>query len=332
MTLIFIACLGRDWEIKLKLAMKKILLVCLLVVTLLLLIVSFRKNNIITKEEALKNLTSPNSKFINWHGSEIHYLEFGDRSKETILMLHGLMGNVHNFDTLISLMKNDYHILAFDLPGFALSDQPNFEALKTTKHIEAYTAFYSFVFDTLNLHDVHLVGGSLGGWISWEICHTMPDKIKSLTLIASAGYDVEKKASRSYPLLNSKLTDLVIAKGVPKFVSRLIMGNSFYNKNIRDDKDVNRQNLNLNIDGNLKYLVGLLSSGELPDTTKITSITKPTLIIWGENDNIISYSNAQKFNRDIPISKVVIYKNCGHSPHREYPVETHNEIVSFIKQ
>lgn len=54
----------------------------------------------------------------------IHYVEAGEPSKPTILLLHGFPSDSNQFRDLIPLLSQDYHILAPDLPGFGLTASP----------------------------------------------------------------------------------------------------------------------------------------------------------------------------------------------------------------
>ena len=55
-------------------------------------------------------------------GFEIFYREAGDRSKPTLLLLHGFPSSSHMFRDLIPLLADRFHLVAPDLPGFGLSE------------------------------------------------------------------------------------------------------------------------------------------------------------------------------------------------------------------
>jgi pimeloyl-ACP methyl ester carboxylesterase len=62
----------------------------------------------------------------------------------------------------------------------------------------------------------------------------------------------------------------------------------------------------------------------------IRQINKPTLILWGEQDQLISVNNAYLFRNDIKGSRVEVYKNVGHIPMEEAPVLTAGSIKRFL--
>lgn len=57
--------------------------------------------------------------------TSIHLLEAGNKNKQTILFLHGYPENWESFKEVMNILKNDYHVLAIDLPGIGKSEKIN---------------------------------------------------------------------------------------------------------------------------------------------------------------------------------------------------------------
>ena len=68
-----------------------------------------------------------------------------------------------------------------------------------------------------------------------------------------------------------------------------------------------------------------------PDATKIKMIIQPTLIIWGKEDQLISYKNAALFKQDIQNSQVLVLDKVGHIPMEEAPNQVAAAILKFIQ-
>jgi len=60
-------------------------------------------------------------KTVDVNGTEIFYREAGDRSRPTVLLLHGFPSSSHMFRELIPELAGHYHVIAPDLPGFGQS-------------------------------------------------------------------------------------------------------------------------------------------------------------------------------------------------------------------
>jgi len=56
-------------------------------------------------------------------------------------------------------------------------------------------------------------------------------------------------------------------------------------------------------------------------------ITQPTLLLWGENDPETPLRDGQMLQEEIPESRLIVFRNCGHLPHEEFP-EAFTELVS----
>jgi pimeloyl-ACP methyl ester carboxylesterase len=85
------------------------------------------------------------------------------------------------------------------------------------------------------------------------------------------------------------------------------------------------------VEGNRKAALSIFKNGFQQETERIKNIQQPTLIIFGEDDQLINSNNAYLFEKDIKGSKSVIMKNIGHVPMEEAPKQTAIIINEFIK-
>jgi pimeloyl-ACP methyl ester carboxylesterase len=60
-------------------------------------------------------------------------------------------------------------------------------------------------------------------------------------------------------------------------------------------------------------------------------LVTPTLVLWGENDQIAPVSYAYEFVRLLPNAKLFIIQECGHLAQIEKPLESHREIAEFLR-
>lgn len=286
-----------------------------------------RTEHTITKAEAKKRFSTEHSHFLQWRGAEIHYTDVGQGTP--VLMIHGFGGNFTNFDSLADIMKVNYRVVRVDLPGFGMSDLPS-----SDDSAEAlYRDFLAHMLDTLNIDSLYVIGNSLGGWMSWELAASFPQKVKGLVLLGSAGYEIEKVKANigRIELLDNTLARALLARGLPMSFSMQNANHitsQYWQPNL---KAVAVNNGLTNREGNIGNLITLGNSGILPDTTKIAQVQCPTLIVWGKEDAIVPYEHAEKFKRDILNSKVVLYDTCGHVPQIELPHRLANDIEDFIE-
>ncbi|MEX0595341.1 MAG: alpha/beta hydrolase, partial [Candidatus Paceibacterota bacterium] len=139
----------------------------LLIIAIPILLFFFRKDNILTREEAIALCLEDNAKFYTWNDLEIHYTEEG-KGAETILMVHGFGGSHKNFTSLSEILKENYRVIAIDLPAFGLSEVPSSD-IADDQILGLYQSFMSDALTNLNVGNYHLIGNSLGGWMSWDL-------------------------------------------------------------------------------------------------------------------------------------------------------------------
>ena len=312
--------------------MKKIFRTVLLLLALFLLVgitaAFLRPSSIISKQQAKEKYALPESHFLNWRGGDVHYVEEG--SGFPIVMIHGLAGSHRNFGKIAERLKGDYRVIRIDLPGFGLSDMPPVE---NADYRTMYHEFFTFFLDTMQLDSFYLMGNSMGGWMSWEIAARYPERVKKLFLFCSAGYDMEAIAEKLSVGMSasSSFVEKITAKGIPHFITRRNIEYCFADPSRVSDEEVDIANAFTNRETNFHTVLELLRQRKDADTSLIKTIQCSTLIVWGKKDNIIPYTHASRFHRDIPNNKLIIYEDCGHIPMVEQVEQLEKDFRAFVK-
>jgi pimeloyl-ACP methyl ester carboxylesterase len=276
-----------------------------------------------------RRYASPHSHFVNWRGAEIHYEDEGNGIP--LIMIHGYGGSYRNFDKIAALLKDDFRVIRVDLPGFGLSDFPAVDE-NNTDLLQLYRDYMTFILDTLQLDSAYLMGNSMGGWMAWETAVENPQRIKKLVLMCSAGYEMEKVSENAAALMKKGgLMETLFMKGMPEYMSWNGAKKCWHDDSRINPADVKVNNDMWNRDGNIHAAFLLAGSGQFPDTVRITRVSCPTLIVGGKEDEIIPYTHAYKFQRDIKNSRLIIYENCGHVPMIENARQLKEDFVQFVK-
>lgn len=299
----------------------------LILVPLLLFI--FRKDNIITRSEAILLCQDANSKFYTWNDLEIHYTEEGSGS-ETIIMVHGFGGSHKNFTFLSDLLKTNYRVIAIDLPAFGLSEVPSSD-IPNDELFHMYRTFMSDALESLAIEKYHLIGNSMGGWISWDLASQQDTNLLSLTLLNSAGYGMNEVKGTAAGWMTGPTASFVFKKGVPYKFSESNAKRCLYDDSKLNEDKVHDNYYMMNKEGTFPWMMKMVMSSELPDTNAIKNILCPTLIVWGEHDEIVPVAHASKFENDIVGSIKIIYEDCGHIPQVEHPDRVANDWLTFVQ-
>jgi pimeloyl-ACP methyl ester carboxylesterase len=289
-------------------------------------ILFFRPSLIIPKETAKKELSLPESHFIQWRGAELHYVVQGHGYP--LMLIHGFGASLRSFDKLTPLITDSFTVIRVDLPGAGLSDLPDMKG--GTNFLAMYTDYLTFMLDTLHLDSLYVAGNSLGGGLAWLMAAQHPDKVKKLVLLNSGGYDVASVVSK-LPMAGYERARHVFDKGMPVFLSRASMLRCFADPSKGDPEVWKLNNKFTNREGNIQSMLTLARTKYFPDTTLIQTITCPTLIIWGKQDAIIPALHAEKFHRDIKNSRVLLYDPCGHLPMQECPIALARDLRAFLR-
>ena len=264
---------------------------------------------------------------MTWKGNEIHYTDEGEGP--VILMIHGLGGTFYNFQDIAELLKNDYRIIRVDIPGMGLSDFK--QVTGKINLIEAFSGFFKHIIEHLDLKSMYVIGNSLGGMMAWIIAINMPERLKGLVLISSAGYEVDKVIIDAAGPARWKWFGFFLKKGLPRVITNFALSRPFADKSKVNPQEYDIQYTVLNREDNIQTLLSLATSiNQAPDPNLIKQVQAPTLIIWGQEDPIIPVRHAAYFHRDIAQSQVKIYSPCGHMAMMEQPEKVVADFKEFV--
>ena len=270
-----------------------------------------------------------NSAFIDIDGMPVHYIIEG-RSDDSlpIVFIHGTSASLHTWDTLSSLLKANKKIIRFDLPAFGLTG-PN---PLNQYSFNFYNQFIDQLLLKLNVTKCIVAGNSLGGSIAWNYAIASPNKVKQLILLDASGYPKkDEKGSLGFKLAAIPVLNQALKHISPISLIRKSLEDAFYNKKLVSEYMVRQYHDLLLREGNRSAILELFQHPMKPDATKIKTITQPTLIIWGKEDQLISYTNAALFKQDIQDSRVLVLDKVGHIPMEEAPNQVAAAIIEFIK-
>ena len=187
-----------------------------------------------------------------------------------------------------------------------------------------------------NLEDAVLIGNSLGGAVALmtniQLREEPPGRIQGLVLIASAGYPQKLpwfvRLPRT-PVLN-RLGGLL----PPRLITGLVLRKCFYDKAKITEEMIDTYAYNGSLPGAAEALRQTARQIIPPDMEAIIAryqtVRAPTLIIWGEQDEVVPLESGRNFHRDIPGSRLVILPRCGHLPQEEEPLETRRVLQNFL--
>jgi len=139
-----------------------------------------------TARQVEQKMPAP-GQFIDIDGTRLHYLDKG--SGPTLLLVHGLAGEVHNFThSLLGRLAHNFRVVILDRPGSGYSSRPNDALAPLTAQARIISRFCQ----ALALERPLVVGHSLGGAIALALALDYPEQVGGLALIAPVTHQPEQ--------------------------------------------------------------------------------------------------------------------------------------------
>lgn len=262
--------------------------------------------------------------------SMVYIEEHGKQNDLTLVLVHGTgeLGATI-WDSTIEELKDSFHILTFDLPGFGRSEKKN--ALYSPAK---YARFLNWVIDKKTSEPIYLIGHSLGGAISLYYAGIFPDKLDRLVLVDIAGIlhrssftknmldqqlsgevKVGKKNIIEKPLSTLKYIVGTTIENVEKAVVPEDIGPLLESKTFRSTA----------LDGN-PIRISAMALIHTDFSPILEKVRVPTNIIWGENDAIAPLRVGKLLAYRINKTSLTVLNGLEHNPMLEDP-ETFNSML-----
>ena len=240
--------------------------------------------------------------------------EYSDEGEgPTLLFLPGWMNTLHNFDELALRLTSKYRVIRLDLPGFG----GGAEKPLADWHIADYASFVRAFTEKLGLTSYALVGHSFGGRVAIKGTGEGTLRPSRLVLIGAAGISKHRTFRNRFFTLVAKIGKVIM------YIPPLL----FWRKQLRR-KLYKKLGSDYLAAGAMSQVYLNAIQEDMQEYARRISI--PTLLIWGENDNMTPIEDGKVFFQLIKDSKLEVLPGAGHSVHRERPEEVARLIEKFV--
>ena len=297
----------------------------------IVLIISFFGYQDIPLNQLKKKYSDSNSFFVRIGEMDIHYRDQGDKKDSIpIVLIHGTASSLHTYDNWVSKLAINHRVIRMDLPGYGLTGPfPNRDY-----SFDNYVAFLKVFLEKIGIKSCILAGNSLGGNIAWRFTTEYSEMVDKLILIDAAGYPMK---SKSIPLA-FKIAQIPVIQDIftfisPKFIAKASVKNVYKDKTKVNKKLVDRYfELTLREGNRQAFIDRFKVKYDTISHKKIKLIYKRTLILWGEDDELIPLEMAYLFHKDLPNDTLVILKDVGHVPMEESPNKSLRPFIEFLRK
>lgn len=172
-------------------------------------------------------------------------------------------------------------------------------------------------------------GSSLGGEIAWQLAARRPEQVGRLVLVDPAGYPVAGHLN-VFDLGRVPGLRHLVAQLTPRFLVAVGLREAYGDPSRVTDELVDRYYGLLRRPGNRQALLDSLAVEDTSDPEVIRTVSQPALVMRGREDRLISVELAERFHRDLPCSRMIVYGGIGHVPMEEIPARSAADARDFL--
>jgi pimeloyl-ACP methyl ester carboxylesterase len=265
------------------------------------------------------------SDYVEAAGMRLHVRDTGPRDAPAVILLHGFGSSLQTWDAWADKLSDKFRVVRYDLPGFGLTGPDPTGDYTDARSIAVLAA----LMDRLGIAKASVIGNSMGGKLAWSFAAAHPERVEKLVLVspdgfASPGFEYGKKPD--VPVM-MRLLPYVL----PGFMLRASLVPAYADQAMLTDGLVARYADMMRAPGVRGAIVDRMGQ-YMPENPEplLHRITAPTLLIWGEKDGMIPFTNAQDYLRAIPNSRLVAFPNLGHIPQEEAPESSLAPVRQFL--
>ena len=250
-------------------------------------------------------------------GLEVHWAEAGEGPP--LVLVHGLLVSHLEWLDVIPALSERFRCIALDLPGHGKSAKVNEAQFPYTR--EAYAAVVRELMRELGVERAHVCGHSLGGAVAITLAADHPERVDRLAVLDSAVYQFTLPLKGRLPLVPG-LGPLVFKR----LYGRSLFRDYFVNDVFSGHPGVNMERIDRyydDFDSPAGRNAGYAALRNTLDTAsiepKVARVRAPTLVIWGDEDQLVPVNLSHRLAREIEGARLEIIQSSGHAPNEEHP-------------
>lgn len=277
-------------------------------------------------------LADDDSEFIEINGLELHVKKRG-QGEPVFVLLHGFAASLYSWQAVMEPFSQLGTVIAFDRPGFGLSNHPLAWQGQNPYSAEAQVDLLIGLLDHFGVQQAILVGNSAGGTVSMQVALAHPERVSALILVDAAVYQGGGAPGWLHPLLATPqmrhlgplIARQILSRG-PELI-KLAWHNpallhpemlEFYQKPFQVE----------NWDRALwEYTLASRPTGL---TERLNEIILPVLVITGDDDRIVPTSDSIRLAGELPNARLEVIANSGHLPQEEQPRVFMEAVTNFV--
>lgn len=278
-------------------------------------------------------------------GGKLHVRRVDSDGEATVVYVHGLGGSSTNWTDLATQLAPFAHGIAVDLPGFGFSEPPPGFDFRLASHADLLAEFIS----GLGEGPVHLLGNSMGGAICLLFAAKHPELVRTLTLISPAMPDrrpdprrlSDPRMALAYlPFVGPGVRRQLAALGPRERAAQVIKlcfadPSAFPEQRLGElaEEHGARAEFAWAAPALAQSTFGIFRTWFARGAESLWAIAPmvkvPSLVIWGEQDRVISVRRAPRTARLLGDARLLVLPKTGHVAQMERPVTVAKAVLGM---
>ena len=260
-------------------------------------------------------------------GVHLHLRDTGPRDAPVLVLMHGLGASLHTWEPWARALQSEYRVVRFDFPGHGLSGadpEGDYTDPRTLRLLSA-------LLDSLGVAKATLIGNSMGGRIAWSFAAAHPERVEKLVLMAPDGFaspGFEYDTPAEVPAVLGAMRWVM-----PRPVLAASLEPAYAHPEAVPDSITDRYHDLMRAPGNREAMLDRMRQVMLTDPVpRLRTISAPTLLVWGVQDQMIPVANAQDYLDAMPNARLVTLEDAGHLPFEEVPMRALEPVRTFLAE
>ncbi len=279
--------------------------------------------------------------FVETNRIRLHCVTQGEG--ELVLLLHGFPEFWYSWRFQIPALARHFKVVVPDLRGYNESDKPS-----GGYDLDTLAADIRGLIESLGYAKAHIVGHDWGGTIAWHLAQKFPQYLNRLAILSAAppqrflqelvvNLDQLRRSWYVLAFQVPGIPEWLIQQNLKEFVNSLLQGQAIRKGAFSNEETQLYQRALAKpgaLSAALNYYRQMLSPWNwLRDVGRTPNlVTAPTLVLWGEEDSLLSQTMAQEFAQLVRAPfKLTLIPHCGHWVQQEAPQTVNRELLAFLR-
>ncbi len=286
-----------------------------------------------------EQLADLDSRFMEINGLNVHY-KLAGAGEPLIILLHGFGANTESWRRVLPALAGVGTVVAYDRPGFGLTERPVGEALRRWPGDNPYgpdaqAELVVGLMTALGFEKAILAGNSAGGTVAMHTYLRHPDRVAAIVFVDAAIYTGGGAPAWIRPLLGTPQMNrlgVLLARNILQQGDRLIQL-AWHDPTKITAEDIALYRRPTRVENWDRALWEFTrASRDLNLASRVAEVQRPTLVITGDDDRIVPTADSIRLARELPDAQLAVLPACGHVPQEECPEAFLDVVVPFVSR